>query len=214
MAYWWSNDAQFWKGTVPETEPHQVHQLIEADRDYDFENSPVMQVLRDVKDQGLCDYIGITGNNAKAMARLFRSVDVDALLLAFNYDLIHREGLAEAIPLAAAKGAACLIGGVFDCGRLARPHPEWLKAPPPWMTPVLRQRIRKLYALQRACGLSLVEMTLRYLIADQSITGILVGATIPEEVSACVRAIEQGPLPADLHGEIDQLGASPREDHA
>ena len=40
------------------------------------------------------------GNAAPAMTRVLQGVNVDIFLLAFNYDLNHRDGLDEAIPLA------------------------------------------------------------------------------------------------------------------
>ena len=64
----------------------------------------------------------------------------------------------------------------------------------------------RLNDLQKASGLSLVALTIRYLIADPAITTILVGAATPAEIEESVTAAQAGPLPADLHQAVEELG--------
>jgi aryl-alcohol dehydrogenase-like predicted oxidoreductase len=66
----------------------------------DFAGAPVFDALRAAKAEGRCRFIGITGNVASEMTRALRNVAVDALLIAFNYDLVLRTAEAELLPLA------------------------------------------------------------------------------------------------------------------
>ena len=59
--------------------------------------------------------------------------------------------------------------------------------------------------LQKKSGLSLVALTIRYLLIDPAITTILVGAATPAELEESVEAAQQGPLPPDLHRPLEEL---------
>ena len=98
------------------------------------------------------------------------------------------------------------LGGIFQNGREADVHLEWLSSPPTWMTPDLRARMERLYSVQRECGLSLVELAIRYLLADREVSTILVGAASLSEVEESVSATEAGPLSAELHQALETLG--------
>ena len=189
--HWWSADAS-------------CRGRIQPERDYDFDNAPALQVLRELKARGRCRFIGITGNTADNMARVFHNIDVDTLLLAFNYDLVRR-GARRVLPEVGKKGAARIIGAIFQRG-LARPQPELLASPPEWMTADLRNRFRRLYDLQRESGLSLAALGVRFLIAQPEIDTIIIGAALPEEIEECVEAAKRGPLPDDLYRQIEELG--------
>jgi aryl-alcohol dehydrogenase-like predicted oxidoreductase len=192
LAHWWTDDAtDAWR--------------IKPDRDYDFANAPAMQVLRESKQQGLCRYIGITGNGEPEMTRLLEALDVDVFLLAFHYDVLHRDARNRALPMAQQKGVAFVAAGYLQCGNLAAVHPEWLDTPPKWMTPGLREAYRRLYALQAQCGLPLPELGIRYLLRDPSPSVILTGPRMPAELEQTVAAVQKGPLPDDLHAAVESL---------
>ena len=74
------------------------------------------------------------------------------------------------------------------------------------MTPEEEVRVPRLVELQQESKLSLVALTLRYLVADRSIATILVGAATPAEIEESVAAVEAGPLPTDLHQAVEALG--------
>jgi D-threo-aldose 1-dehydrogenase len=191
LHYWWSDE---------------VSNQHLPDYNYDLHNAPVMRVLREAKEQGLCRFIGITGNSAAELTHVLQHVEVDTFLVAFNYDLLWRVARYEALSVACKKGVAVILGGVFRNGSLAKVHPEWLVSPPKWVTPEIKIRLEQLYVLQQDCGLSLVTLTIRYLMADPNVTTILVGASTPAELEECVTAAQQGPLPSDLHQAIEDLG--------
>ncbi len=177
---WWSDDAA-----------NSAH--IQPEYDYDFANAPIMQVLREAKAQGLCRFIGITGNSADRIARVLRHVEVDACLVAYNYSVLSRQARRTALPLARKKGVAFIAAGVIDSiGADKGESPD-----------------ARLNDLQKASGLSLVALAIRYLIADPAITTILVGAATPAEIEESVVAAQAGALPPDLHQALEELETSP-----
>jgi aryl-alcohol dehydrogenase-like predicted oxidoreductase len=177
QACWWQDGAR-------------KNQLVDHHNDYDFAQAPVMQVLREAKARGVCRLLSITADHAREAAHVLRHVDVDACLVAYDYSLLSRQALRNAVPLARDKGVAYIAAGALksigaDTGRSPDP---------------------RLKDLQKSSGLSLVSLGLRYLVADPDISTILVGAATPEELEECVTAVQDGPLPSDLQRGIDELG--------
>ena len=189
--HWWSPDTSHTGRILP-------------DIDYSFDEAPALAALRELKREGRCRFIGISGNTAEHMQHIVERVEVDTFLLAFNYDLIRR-GAREVLPIADAKSCVRLVGAIFQRG-LARPQPELLSDPPQWMSPELIDRYRRIYALQAQSGMSLAEMGVRFMAGRPGIDTIIIGAKTPQEIEECVRAEEKGPLPGDLVAEIEAIG--------
>ena len=164
-------------------------QLLSRDVQYDFANAPVMEVLREARAQGLCRFIGITADCAEELAQVLDHVEVDACLVAYDYTLLCRRALQNALPLARKKGVAYIAAGVIKSINAHRGQ-----------SPDAR-----LNKLQKKSGLSLVALTIRYLLIDPAITTILVGAATPAELEESVEAAQQGPLPPDLHRPLEEL---------
>jgi aryl-alcohol dehydrogenase-like predicted oxidoreductase len=192
---WWSDELPREKGT-------------HLKDGHDYAAAPVMEVLRQARLEGLCRFIGITGNTLDDLDRVLRHVDVDTCLTAFNYDLLRRGARRKVLPLARSKKMAVALGSIFHGGRLAGVDREWLASPPGRMTAEQRLHMERLYALQQECGLSLVELAIRYLLADPDFSTALVGAASPAEIEESVTAAQAGPLPDDLHRAVEKLVAT------
>ena len=192
FAYWWKDEAG-------------AEELLDTGQSYDFANAPVMQVLREAREKGICRFIGITSDKSDQLAHLLRHLDVDACLLAFDYNLLSRRARRDVIPLAREKGVGYVAAGIFQRG-FTEVHPEWADSPPAWVTPDIQRRLARLYEVQKDSGLSMGALVVRYLMADPSISTLLVGAARPAEIEESVAAAEGGPLPAYLHQAIEELG--------
>ena len=189
--HWWSAD-----------ETHSGR--LDPDRTYDFSSAPALSVLSQLKQEGRCSFVGISGNTSSNMHRVMKSVDVDTFLLAFNYDLIRR-GARRVLPSAKERGMVKMVGAIFQRG-LATRHPELLESAPAWMTEELLAVYRRVYGLQEESGLTFAELGVRFMVAQQEMDVIIIGAKSPTEIEECVRAAEAGPLPDDLVAEIEALG--------
>ena len=193
MHHWWSPDPSRRGRIAPEL-------------DYRFAQAPALEALRQLKAQGRCRFIGISGNGAAEMERVLSHIEIDTLLLAFNYDLLRHQARAV-LPIAGQRGVAKMVGAIFQHG-LSHPQPELLTDPPAWMDADLAQRFGRLYALQADSGLTLAAMGVRYMLAQPEPEVIIIGAAGPEQIEECVKAAEQGPLPEDLYQEIEALSGA------
>lgn len=178
---------------------------------HDWDRAPVLQALREAKRDGLCRYYGITGNRSRIMSHLLKAATVDTFLLAFSYDPIIRYAEEEAFSLIRQKDVVLILGAIFYCGRLTAVHPEWIQDPPEWMGDTLRDRFARLYEIQKDCGISLVQLAVRFTMAREEPSVILVGAATPGEFEESVEAVCDGPLPPDLHDAIEALGVTDPE---
>ena len=175
------------------------------DPDHDFAGAPGIRVLQDARAEGLCRFIGVTGGRFAKVGKVFESVDVDVCLPAFDYDILHRGARRDVIPLVRSRNAAVVLGGIFGVLRIFADIDNWLASPPEGTTPEMKDRIERLYTVHRDTGISIVELTIRYLVADRNVSTILVGAATPGEIGESVASVEKGPLPADLHSVIEDL---------
>lgn len=196
-----ANWACWWKDGAAD----RGQQIVDSE-EYEFADAPVMRVLRWARDQGICKKIGITGNVAHQMARILADVDVDTFLVAFSYDLIVRAAEAEAFPLAREKDVVLLLGAIFYGGRLVRPREDWLANPPDWMTPELQDKFARLYRIEKEAKIPLVEMAVRFALAQPQTSVVLVGCARPKEIEQSVRAAIAGPLPDEVYNEVLSLG--------
>jgi aryl-alcohol dehydrogenase-like predicted oxidoreductase len=167
-----------------------------------IDDAPILQVLRAAKDEGFSRYIGITGNNAECVAHVLAQAEIDAVLVAWNYDLLHRGARRLALPLAQRKGVAFIAAAVLHGGLLTDPPTDSHAA----SSPMFQERLERLRVLQKASGIALSELAVRYLLGDPRISVILVGASTPDEIEQAARAIRAGQLPKDLHKEVEALG--------
>ena len=71
---------------------------------------------------------------------MLRHIDVDAYLLAFNYNPVDREARRESVPLAQEKGVDMILGGVLTRGQLTRESEELFASPSSVPPPPRRSR--------------------------------------------------------------------------
>jgi L-galactose dehydrogenase len=179
-----------------------------ADEAYDYDNAPVTQFLLWAREQGLTTHLGISGNNAHLLAKVLREMElpVEVVLVAFQYSLIWRNAKKDLLPLTRELNCGLVAGAPLQQGRLAVPREEFLEQPPDWMDEDLRGRFTDLYAIHRETGLSLAELAIRFLLADDDLSCLIVGAATVAEMDENVASAALGPLPADLHARLDELG--------
>lgn len=193
---WWQDDAA-----------EQGRQFISTDGVYDYANAPVIQFLLWAKEQGLAEHLGISGNNAHLLAKVLKeaSFPIDVVLVAFQYSLIWRNAKEHLLPLARDLGVGVVLGSPLQ-RKLAVPHKEWIEDPPDWMDDDLRDRFIALYEIHHDSGLSLAELGLRFLLADEDITTVIPGAATVVQLEENVASSAADPLSPDVHARLDALG--------
>jgi aryl-alcohol dehydrogenase-like predicted oxidoreductase len=82
-------------------------------------HGPVMDVLEQLKDEGIIGFTGLGGTTAYELADIIRTDHFDVVLTAFNYSLLWREAEHEILPAANKLNMGIIIGSPLQQGALA-----------------------------------------------------------------------------------------------
>jgi len=175
--------------------------------DFDAFDGPVLELLADLKRQGVIRFTGIGGTTAYLLARLIRTGKFDVVLTAFNYSLLWREAQIEILPAAKAQDVGVVIGSPLQQGALARRYDDAVNHGALWLSPPRRAQYQALYTLLDETGMSLPEMGLRFVLSNPVVSSVLMGARSVEEVEQNVAAALKGPLPDDLLARLNEIAA-------
>jgi aryl-alcohol dehydrogenase-like predicted oxidoreductase len=188
------------------TPRHRCH--ITADGVYDYADAPVVQFLMWAKAQGMAQHLGISGNNAHLLAQVLeaRAFPVEVVLVAYQYSLIWRNARAYLLPLTPELDQGMVVGAPLQQGLLAVPHREWLEDPPDWMDDDLRSRFAELYAIQQETELSLAELAMRFLLADQDVTTVIPGAATVAQLEENIACSAAGALEPEIQARLQAIG--------
>jgi L-galactose dehydrogenase len=198
---WWSDDP------VPaEVAEDHCGPLIRDDEEYDFAGAPCVAFLRRAKAQGKARFVGITGKDARRLARIVRALELDGMMIAHQYNPIYRNAAHFLLPWTERKQMGISGGAMFMKGWLATPQNEWRDRPPAWMDPVLHRAYCSYLDIGRQTGMPLAELTLRWLLNEPRIHSIVLGFSWRGDIEANLAALRKGPLPPDLRRAIDAIG--------
>ncbi len=167
---------------------------------------PVLEVLDELKRDGVIGYTGLGGTTAYELAHIIRTGRFDVVLTAFNYSLLWREAEREVLPAAKEQNMGIIIGSPLQQGALARRYDEVYDGAR-WLSSPRREQFMALYDFVEALGIPLPELALRFVISNPDISCVLMGARSEQEVTQNVASVEKGPLPADVLACLDEIAA-------
>jgi len=171
-------------------------------------HGPVLDVLDDLKRQGVIRFAGLGGTTAYELAHLIRSDKFDVVLTAYNYSPLWREAAIEILPAAKQRNIGVIVGSPLQQGALARKFEATIDDPRVyWLSKPRREQFRALYRLVDEAGISLPELGLRFALSNPDIHCVLMGARSVAEVEQNIAAAEKGPLPAELLNRLDAIAA-------
>jgi aryl-alcohol dehydrogenase-like predicted oxidoreductase len=170
-------------------------------------DGPVMDVLADLKRQGIIRFIGLGGTTVYELPHIINTGRFDVVLTAFNYSLLWREATLEVLPAAKKQGMGVVIGSPLQQGALARRYDEEVQNGARWLSSPRRAQYKALYRFLDEVGLPLAEAGLRFVISNPDISCTLMGARSRQEVEQNIAAVEKGPLPADVLKRLDEIAA-------
>ena len=143
------------------------------------------RAMRDLKDAGAIDAIGIGVNEIAICLELIERVELDVILLAGRYTLLDRCAADVLIPLCNRRRIRLIIGGPYNSGILAREdlsdiarlHYDYAQAPAEMIA-----RAQRLAALCARFGVSLPAAALQFPLRDPRIATVIAGVANPTEV--------------------------------
>ena len=198
---WWSDDP-----VSIEVAGDHCGPLIRDDEEYAFANAPCLEFLRRVKAAGKARFIGITGKDARRLARIVNAIEIDSMMMAHQFNPILRNAGKYLLPVTTAKNVGIVNGAAFMKGWLATPQVQWRDQPPDWMDEPFRHAYFAYLDIHARSGLPLAELTLRWLLGEPRQHSVVVGFSRIEDIRDNVAAARRGPLPADLQRAIDAIG--------
>ena len=175
-----------------------------ADEEY---NGPVLEVLDELKQEGLVDYTGLGSTTAYHIEPLIRTGRFDILLTALNYSLLWREAAHCALPAADEHNMGIVIGSPLQMGALSPAHEEEIRRGVLWLGQPRRQQFCALYDFAREVGISLPELSLRFVLSDPRVSCALMGARSQAEVEENTAAVANGPLSSEVLARLDEIAA-------
>jgi D-threo-aldose 1-dehydrogenase len=172
----------------------------DPDAHFDDALSGAYRALDRLRRAGTIGAVGAGMNQAEMLVRFAREADFDCFLLAGRYTLLDQAGLAELLPLCAARNIAIIIGGVYNSGILAHPQPgatyDYVPADP--------ATLRKAQRLEAVCarhGVPLAAAALQFPFGHPAVASVLIGCRSVAEVDDNLRMFRHD-IPAALWEEL------------
>ena len=178
-----------------------------------------MQALIDIVKQGKALYIGISKyppQQAKQAYEILKSAGIPCLISQYCYNMFNRVVEAETLPLAASYGSGFIsfsplaqglltdkyLKGIPEGSRAARAT-GYLQASQ--VTPELVRKASLLNELALRRGQSLAEMALAWVLKDERMTSVIIGASSVEQLAANLRSLENLDFTSEELVEIDNI---------
>ena len=165
-----------------------------------------LPALVELREQGVVGAIGAGMNQSAMLARFVRDADVDVVMCAGRFTLLEQPALTDLLPLAAERGVAVVVAGVYNSGLLARDVPpddatyDYVQAPP-----ALLERTRHVAAVCAEHGVTLPEAALAYVRSHPAVGSTVVGLRTPDQVREAV-ARHTAVVPRDLWSALVGAG--------
>ncbi len=168
---------------------------------------PVIELLEELKKDGIIRYTGIGGTTAYELAHIIRTGQFGVVLTAFNYSLLWREAQHEILPAAREQNMGIIIGSPLQQGALSRRYEAEVRYGARWLSSPRRKQFIALYDLLDKIDMLLPELALRFVISNPDISCVLTGAKSSQEVEQNITSVEKGPLPQEILKQLDEIAS-------
>lgn len=178
-----------------------------------------MGALHDIVRSGKALYAGISNYSAaqtEEAARILSGMGVHLLIHQPRYSLLAREPENGLLDVLRGEGVGCIafsplrngiltdkyLHGIPADSRVAH-DPRYLK--PSILTDELLEKVRALNGIAMERGQSLAEMALSWVLRDDAVTSVLIGASKPEQIIENCRIAAASAFSAEELAKIDAL---------
>jgi D-threo-aldose 1-dehydrogenase len=158
----------------------------DPDAHFDAALSGAYRALDRLRREGTIAAVGAGMNQTEMLVRFAHDADFDCFLVAGRYTLLDQAGLAELLPICAAKNIAVIIGGVYNSGILANPRPgatyDYIPA-----DPAMLEKAQQLEAVCARHGVPLPAAAVQFPLGHPAVASVLVGCRSVAEVDDNLR---------------------------
>ena len=167
---------------------------------------PVVELLQELKEEGLIKYTGLGGTTAYEMTRLVATGAYDVVLTAFNSSPLWQDALSTVIPEAIKQNMGIFLASPTQQGWLVKKYKE-VEDGAPWLSPQRREQLKALYRFVDEIGMELPVLCLRWALGVKGVSTVLTGPRNVAQLEQNYKAVEQGPLTEDIAKRLDEIAA-------
>ncbi|HMO60254.1 MAG TPA: aldo/keto reductase [Roseiflexaceae bacterium] len=163
-----------------------------------------VEVLLQMKDEGLIGHVGVAGGPIDLMIRYVETGAFEAVITHNRYTLLNRSA-DPLLTMAAERGLAVLNAAPYGSGILAKgpdayPRYAYQEAPD-----LIIERARAMAEICSNYGVPLAAAALQFSLRDPRITSTIIGMTRPERIAQTVELANHA-IPDAIWAELDEVG--------
>lgn len=162
------------------------------------------RALRRLRDEGVVGAIGIGDNDGAAIAAYLPALEVDCVLLGYQYTLLDQTAATSLLPEARRRGIPVLLGGPFASGILADRE---LAGPYDYgpVTPRLARRILRLRLVCDRHDVPVRAAAIQFPLRHPAVASVIVGAASIAELEESVAALAR-PIASAFWEDLEAEG--------
>jgi len=182
---------------------------------YDTGDSVALSVLEELKKEGVIGHIGVGCWNTRILARLVNTGRIDVALSAGGVTLLKKPMFDELVPAARKHHVGLVVGGCFGQNNpyLLQKDRQALKPllqgpdQPSQDTLTMHRKLLALYDLADDIGVSMPELTIRYILSLSDIHVHIPGAREVSHLVENLAAANKGAFDNDIVEKITEIQA-------
>lgn len=165
-------------------------------------NGAVAELFK-MKEEGLCDAVGLAAGNVRVMMPILKAWEFDALVTHNRFTLINRNA-ENMIAYTHAKGIAVLNAAPYNSGILAKGATDCPRIAYQNATEATLDQVRQIQSVCARYGIPIGAAALQFSLRDRRITSTICGVTKPERIAQTLEWAHW-PIAADVWEELGEI---------
>jgi len=162
----------------------------------------VVEALRQLQADGLTRKLGLAGGFGEGWDGILETGIFDVVMLFRRLDPVIFDGLAADLPRLRRAGVLVYGASPLHMGLLGSRYDEFVRDRPDWVWGPQIDRAIRLQALAEKNGLTLRELSHRFMFSLGEIDRTVIGASNLAELKTALADFEAGPLPHDIFDDV------------
>ena len=163
-----------------------------------------LEVLKDYKDQGVIEHIGMSGGPIPMLIRYIETGEFSAVETHNRYTLLNRSA-EPLLETAARLGVAVINAAPYASGLLAKGPDAYARYVYSEAPPHILERARKIAEICKEFQVPMAAAALQFSMRDSRITSTVVGVSKPERIAQTVE-LASHPIPEALWDALKPIG--------
>jgi D-threo-aldose 1-dehydrogenase len=163
-----------------------------------------LEVLKNFKDQGIIDHIGMSGGPIPMLIRYIETGEFSAVETHNRYTLLNRSA-EPLLDVASRLGVAVINAAPYGSGMLAKGPDAYARYAYSDAPPLLLERARSFATICQKYDVPLAAAALQFSMRDPRVTSTVVGMSKPERVAQTLE-LANYPIPSELWPALDAIG--------